>query len=287
MTNRARRRAGKNGGPMVRPDLSAVITIRNRRVTMKVLDAAAKVNVAAIGRPKLYVRGRFRMDYAQQLADVARDAMLAADGKTLNMAAWPFTDPKKPILIRRLIVEKKDAKSGKVTSEEQLIALDGNHRVEGARILKLTTVPARVIECSDKEAALEQLRSNVDQGLFLDRKARNEYILVLLQDKEMKISQKEVAAITHLTPASINRILKGTQGKRSEASKKSAKAGKKAKRGARVQQGFSTRTWFAELVSCSGDFDKNTDVLTAAAKGKTFKVSEDFKEFVSGLKSSE
>ena len=253
---------------------------------MKVLDASGKVNVAAIGRPKLYVRGRFRMDYAQQLADVARDAMMT-DGKNLNLTLWPFTDPKKPILIRRLIVEKKDAKSGKVTSEEQLIALDGNHRVEAARILKMASVPARVIECSDKEAALEQLRSNVDQGLFLDRKARNEYILVLLQDKEMKISQKEVAAITHLTPASINRILKGTQGKRSEASKKSAKAAKKAKRGARVQQGFSTRTWFAELVSVAGDYDKNSETLDAASKGKAFKVSAEFKEFVEGLKSSE
>lgn len=69
---------------------------------MKVLDAAGKVTVEAVERPKLYVRGRFRMDYAQQLADVARDAMLNTDGKTLNMGGWPFTDPKRPILIRRV-----------------------------------------------------------------------------------------------------------------------------------------------------------------------------------------
>lgn len=253
---------------------------------MKVLDAQGKVTVEAVERPKLYVRGRFRMDYAQQLADVARDAMQGQD-KSLSMTLWPFTDPKRPILIRRVVSEKKDAKSGKITQEEHLFALDGNHRVEAARILKLAHVPARIVECSDKEAALAQLSANVDQGLFLDRTARNSYILALLTDKEMKVSQKEVAAITHLTPASINRILKGTQGKRSEASKRSAKSAKKAKRGARVQTGFSTRTWFAELVSVSGDFDKNTETLTASAKGKTFKVSEEFKEFVSGLKSSE
>lgn len=254
---------------------------------MKVLDAQGKVTVEAVERPKLYVRGRFRMDYAQQLADVARDAMLNADGKSLNMTAWPFTDPKKPILIRRVVSEKKDAKSGKITQEEHLFALDGNHRVEAGRILKLAHVPARIVECSDKEAALEQLRANVDQGLFLDRRARNEYILALLTDKEMKVSQKEVAAITHLTPASINRILKGTQGKRSEASKRSAKSAKKAKRGARVDTKFSTRTWFAELVSVAGDFDKMHEQIAAAAKGKTFKVSEEFKEFVGEMKSSE
>jgi transcriptional regulator with XRE-family HTH domain len=254
---------------------------------MKVLDAAGKVTVEAVERPKLYVRGRFRMDYAQQLADVARDAMLNTDGKTLNMGGWPFTDPKRPILIRRVVSEKKDAKSGKITQEEHLFALDGNHRVEAGRILKLIHVPARIVECSDKEAALAQLQANVDQGLFLDRKARNEYILALLTDKEMKISQKEVAGITHLTPASINRILKGTQGRRSEASKKAGKAAKKAKRGARVDTTFSTRTWFAELVSVSGDFDKKSDVIEAAAKGKTFKVSEEFKEFIAGIKASE
>jgi hypothetical protein len=285
--NRNTEAVGGDRRGMLRRESIAVITIRNRRQSMKVLDAQGKVTVEAVERPKLYVRGRFRMDYAQQLADVARDVMLGTDGKSLNMAAWPFTDPKKPILIRRVVLEKKDQKSGKVTQEEHLFALDGNHRVEAGRILKLTSVPARIVECSDKEAALEQLRANVDQGLFLDRKARNEYILALLTDKEMKVSQKEVAAITHLTPASINRILKGTQGKRSEASKRSAKNAKKSKRGARVQTGFSTRTWFAELVSVSGDFDKNTETLEAAAKGKAFKVSKAFQEFVSELKSSE
>lgn len=253
---------------------------------MKVLDASGKVTVEAVERPKLYVRGRFRMDYAQQLADVARDAM-AGDGKSLNLAAWPFTDPKKPILIRRVVSEKKDAKSGKVTQEEHLIALDGNHRIEAARILKLAHAPARIVECSDKEAALVQLQSNFDQGLFLDRNARNEYIVTVLSDKELRITPKEVASITHLTTASISRIMNRKQGTRSASSKKAAKAAKKAKRGARVQSGFSTRTWFAELVSCSGDFDKNAAALQAASKGKTFKVSEEFKEFVAELKSSE
>jgi ParB-like chromosome segregation protein Spo0J len=253
---------------------------------MKVLDASGKVLVEAVERPKLYVRGRFRMDYAEQLAAVARDAMMG-DGKTLNVAAWPFTDPKKPILIRRVIAEKKDAKSGKVTQEEHLIALDGNHRVEAGRILKLTHVPARVVECSDKEAALIQLQSNFDQGLFLDRKARNEYILTVLKDKELRITPKEVAAITHLTTASISRILNARQGERSASSKKAAKAAKKAKRGARVTETFSVRTWFAELVSVAGDFDKKSEVIEAAAKGKAFKVSAEFKEFVEGLKSAE
>jgi len=275
------------GGPMVRLDLSAEITIRNRRQIMKVLQADAKVNPEGVGRPKLYVRGRFRMDYAQQLADVARDAMLT-DGKHLDISRWPFTDPKKPILIRHTVKETKDQKSGKVISEELLTALDGNHRIEAGKMLKLPHVPARIVECSDKEAALVQLQANVDQGLFLDRKARNEYILALLSDKEMKVSQKEVAAITHLTPASINRILKGTQGKASASSRRGRKGKAKARRGARVQTGFSTRTWFAEMVALAGDYDKNADALAAAAKGKAFKVSAEFKEFIGDtVKSSE
>lgn len=254
---------------------------------MKVLDASANVLVAAISRPKLYVRGRINMAYAQQLADVMRDAMYDPANKRWDMGKWPFQDARKPVVIRRLLKVSKDQKSGKESTEEILQPLDGNHRVEAARLNKFETIPGRVVECSDKEAALYQLQSNVDQGLFLDRKARNEYILTVLTDKEMKVSQKEVAAITHLTPASINRILKGTQGKRSESSKKASKAAKKAKRGARVQTGFSVRTFFAELTSLAGDFDKNENAITAYIKGKTFKVSEAFKEMVSDIKSSE
>ena len=253
---------------------------------MKVLQAEAKVNPVGVERPKLYVRGRFNMDYARQLADVARDAMQGTD-KHLDMSRWPFTDPKRPILIRRTVKETKDQKSGAIHSEVILTGLDGNHRLEAGKMLNLAHVPARIVECSDKEAALAQLQANVDQGLFLSRPARNEFILALLTDKEMKVSQKEVAAITHLTPASINRILKGTQGKASASSRRGRK-GKKARRGARVQTGFSTRTWFAEMVSLAGDFDKNADALAAAAKGKAFKVSAEFKEFIGEtVKSSE
>lgn len=253
---------------------------------MKVLEAVAKIAVADVTRPKFYVRGRFKMDYAQNLADVARDAMANAD-KSLDMSRWPFTDPRKPITIRRVVREAKDAKTGKVTMDQLLIGLDGNHRVEAARILKLTHVPGRVVECSDKEAALTQLSANIDQGLFLDRGARNDYIRAMLADKDLKVTQKEVAAITKLTPASINRILKNTQGQRSASSRKTAKSAKKRKAGARVSTGFSTRTWFAELVSLAGDFDKNHAVITTAAKGKAFKVSEAFREFCGDLKSAE
>jgi hypothetical protein len=255
---------------------------------MRVVDANAKINPATVDRPKLYVRGRFRMDYAQQLADVARDAMMG-ETKTLEMSKWPFADPRKPILVRHQIRETKDAKTGKITSATILTALDGNHRLEAGKLLKLDYVPGKIVECSDKEAALMQLQANIDQGLFLDRKARNEYILTLLRDKDMKISQKEMAAITHLTPASINRILKGTQGKRSESSKRDAKAAKaaKAKRGARVATTFSSRTWFAQLVSLAGDYDKHSESIESAAKGRSHKISSDFQEFVSGLKVSE
>lgn len=264
----------------------AVITIRNGG-NMKTLDADAKVRPEAVKQPTLYVRGRFNPHYATQLADVARDAM-RTDGKTLDLAKWPFTDPRRPILIRRVVKVQKDAKSGKEMQEETLYALDGNHRIRAAVELKLPTVPARIVECSDKEAALAQLSANVDQGLFLDRKARNVYIKTLLTDKDMRVTQKEVAAITHLSVASVNRILKDKQGTASESSKKARKAAKKARRGARVQTGFSTKQFFAELTSLAGDFDKNADAITKAAKARsTWKVSEEFKEFVSELKSAE
>lgn len=254
---------------------------------MKTLDADAKVRPEAVKQPTLYVRGRFNPHYATQLADVARDAM-RTDGKTLDLAKWPFTDPRRPILIRRVVKVQKDAKSGKEMQEETLYALDGNHRIRAAVELKLPTVPARIVECSDKEAALAQLSANVDQGLFLDRKARNVYIKTLLTDKDMRVTQKEVAAITHLSVASVNRILKDKQGTASESSKKARKAAKKARRGARVQTGFSTKQFFAELTSLAGDFDKNADAITKAAKARsTWKVSEEFKEFVSELKSAE
>jgi len=254
---------------------------------MKVLDASARLAVEGVDRPKFYVRGRFKMDYAQNLADIARDAMANAD-KSLDMSRWPFNDPKKPILVRRVVLEKKDAKTGKVTTEQKSTALDGNHRIEAARILKLTHVPAaRIIECSDKEAALAQLSANVEQGLFLDRASRNAFIKAMLEDKELRVTQKEVAAITHLSTASINRILKDKQGARSASSKKMAKGAKKSKKGARVQQTFSTRTWFAELVSIAGDFDKHSAALISASKGKTFKVSEAFRDFAGEIKGAE
>ncbi len=264
---------------------------------MKVLSKAGDlIGVAGLAVPKLYVRGRRKHDYMMQLAAVIKDAFPIGDsGRPVSPDVaqksiekwWPFTDASKPILVRRQLRTTKDAKTGAEKSEEILTSLDGNHRAEAAKEVGLTHVPAKVIECSDREAALEQLSANVSHGLFLDRNSRNEYIKALLADKEMKILQKDIALIVHLTPASVNRIIKGDQGRASTSARKKQKGAKK-RRAARLPGTFSTRTFWAELVSVAGDFDKNADAIMKSAQAKSpVKISKAFQEFIDDMKSAE
>src|SRR5512137_1166782 len=250
-----------------------------RSLVMRTLSKAGYLlGVEGLAVPKLYVRGRRKHDYVNQLAAVIKDAMPIDDrGHTVKGEVaqksiekwWPFTDASKPVLVRRQTRVSKDAKTGAERAEEIMTILDGNHRVEAAKVMGLSHVPAKVIECSDREAALEQLSANVSHGLFLDRNSRNDYIKALLSDKELNIKQKDVALIVHLTPASVNRIISGKQGTASKASKKKRTVAKK-RRAARLPGSFNTRTFFAELISVAGDYDKNSEAIDKAATGKPF-----------------
>lgn len=255
--------------------------------------ATQMINLADLRRPKNYLRGRVNAEYVRQKESEAREVMTTADDrKTLHAARWPF-----PALVVRRVEEAAAKEGGKPTVFFEII--DGVNRREVAQSLYPKgdfALPCIVkTYASDAEAFADQIKLNNDnRGLYLDRTARNNGIIMLRDTYKMPV--RRIATLTGVSHASVVRIKKGKQGtgetgRRAVAARKRHAAARQGRKVTRKRATSKAPTWSAKMFirqceQLSREFeDHQPDIAETVKKAgdRSYKVGRPFASFITSL----
>jgi len=243
-----------------------------------------KVALTLLRTPEMYLRKRVRPEYVAKLVADAREVMQDGGKGPLKASMWPFP----PLVVREKEAAGKEGEKPTTVYE----VIDGNNRTQAARTLyegKLGdfSMPVRIVKLNDAEAYAEQIKLNLANGMFLDRTLRDAGIRTLVKD--MKMSVREVAKRTGVHYSTVSRIAekrpdrpakkwggKRTKGKRSKAAKAAAKTA------------WSVVYHVRQCETLSRDFEEHQvdieeGVKKLKSKGKEFRVSRAFAEFIKGI----
>jgi hypothetical protein len=166
---------------------------------------------------------------------------------------WPFP------AIRVRVLDKPRKVKG---VEYKLAIFDGEHRRFLAVESKRESIPAIIEKMSETEADIEALSTNITHGLLLDKKKRGQWVKHLIKDRKVKVPM--LAKKLHLTPRSIYRMLKDSEG----MNRPTTKAAKRPKKGKAEGEGGEERamSWtvegfFSTLAAVTKEARKHADAV--------------------------
>lgn len=163
---------------------------------------------------------------------------------------WPFP------AIRVRVLDKPRKVKG---VEYKLAIIDGEHRRFLATEAKHVSIPATVEKMSETEADIVALETNITHGLLLDKKKRGLWVKHLIKDRKVKVPM--LAKKLHLTPRSIYRMLKDTEGMNRPAKKNAKRSPKKDAGTTPTESSWTVESFFSSLAAVTKEARKHADAV--------------------------
>ena len=167
-------------------------------------------------KPDMVALGRINHKSGTQLR-VDTDKATVAEYADLYRTGGPDALP--PIVV--FLPKGQDAKTG------DLILADGHHRRAAAKVADLKKIPAIVKRGDRRDALLYAAGANHSHGLRLTNHDKLNIVTVLLADPEwLKLSDRNLAELAHVSPNFVGKIRKAAHGAQS-AKTRTGKDGRK------------------------------------------------------------